>query len=89
MINGGRSVRETVRLIGKSAEYNSRFVQSVGAHNASVLMYRHFLAREPENPLVVDHWATIISQDWTSAIDGFVDGQEYQNRFGDDAVPHP
>ena len=85
---GEKTVREVVRLIGKSDEYRNRFVIPVPAKEAARLMYRHFLAREPENDQVLDGWAHVIAdQGFKAAVDGFVDSREYIRRFGDDRPP--
>ena len=86
---GEKSIREVVRLIGKSPEYYNRFIAPVGARNAATLMYRHFLAREPESAIVVDQHAAAIAANWQNAVDGFVSSAEYTSRFGEDSVPHP
>lgn len=88
-LRGGLTVREVVRLIGQSDEYRTRFVIPVVPAQAAKLMYKHFLARAPENQPVVDGWATVIvQQGFKAAVDGFVDSDEYSRRFGDDTVPH-
>lgn len=86
---GELTVREVVRLIGQSDEYRTRFVIPVIPAQAAKLMYKHFLARAPENQQVLDGWATVIvQQGYKAAVDGFVDSDEYSSRFGDNTVPH-
>ncbi len=85
---GEKSIREVIRLIGKSAEYQRRFVIEVSLLEAAKLMYKHFLARDPENDTVMGGWAAHIAQHgWQSAVDGFLNSEEYMNRFGENAVP--
>jgi hypothetical protein len=86
---GEKSIREVVRLVGQSQEYYDRFIAPVGAKNAAILMYRHFLAREPESAIVVDQHAAAIIANWQTAVNGFVNSAEYTQRFGEDIVPHP
>lgn len=85
-----RTLRDVIRLIGKSDEYRNRFITPLTPNKAARLLYVHFLAREPENQQVVDGWANVITQQgYKAAIDGFVDSAEYKRRFGDDRVPTP
>jgi hypothetical protein len=82
------SVKEIVRLVGKSAEYRNRFVLPFAPTKAIEKMYEHFLARNPESSNVVDGWAeTLVLKGFEIVVDGFVDSQEYGRRFGDDSVP--
>jgi hypothetical protein len=85
---GEMSVRDVVRGVGHSDEYWTRFVAG-GAENAAVLMYRHFLAREPESQIAVDGHEVTIAGNWKAGVNGFVDSVEYAQRFGDDTPPHP
>ncbi|HKY05566.1 MAG TPA: phycobilisome rod-core linker polypeptide [Blastocatellia bacterium] len=85
---GEKTLREVIRLIGKSEEYRSRFILPLPLKQAARLLYLHFLAREPESQQVVDGWANVIAESgFKAAIDGFIDSAEYRRRFGDDRVP--
>ncbi len=85
---GEKTLREVIRLIGKSEEYRSRFILPLPLKQAARLLYLHFLAREPESQQVVDGWANVIAENgFKTAIDGFIDSAEYRRRFGDDRVP--
>jgi hypothetical protein len=88
LVRGEQSIRELVARVGKSQEYHDRFIAPVGAREAAVLMYRHFLAREPENAIVIDQHAAAIIANPQAAVDNFVYSVEYTQRFGDDVVPH-
>lgn len=85
---GELSVRDIVRSLGKSDEYRNRFVVPFSLLQIARLMYLHFLARQAESEAAAKGWADLIAtQGWQAAVDGFINSDEYSNRFGDDSVP--
>jgi hypothetical protein len=92
LLNNNLSVKEIIRKIGKSEEYRNRFVSGFYERQEwgtiITYMYRHFLAREPENPNVFEpHSHTIVGRSWEALVDVFIDSPEYRGNFGDDIVP--
>ena len=86
--HGELSVREVVLAIGKSDEYRNRMVVPLTLRDAAKAMYRHFLAREAESETAVDgHAGVIAAAGFRAAVDGFLESEEYRNRFGEDTVP--
>jgi Ca2+-binding EF-hand superfamily protein len=92
LANGQLTVKELVRTIAKSQEYNQRFGQTEPGEGqpyerAVARLYRHVLGRQPDAS-GQRSWASAAQQrGFASIIDGFVDSAEYTNNFGDWAVP--
>jgi Ca2+-binding EF-hand superfamily protein len=92
LANGQLTVKELVRTIAKSQEYMQRFGQTEAGEGqpyerAVARLYRHILGRQPDTG-GQRNWANAAQQrGLASVVDGFVDSAEYNNNFGEWAVP--
>ena len=87
--NGDLTVRELVRTVAKSALYRSRFFENCNAYRFIELNHKHLLGRAPQNRDEMLHHFTILQeQGYDAEIDSYVDSAEYQQRFGQNTVPH-
>lgn len=88
IINGERSIKEVVRAIAKSPEHYNRFIAPNPIPEQVRICYRHLLARDAD-PGGQTFWEGVVnSQGINSVIDGIIDSQEYQQKFGDNTVPN-
>ncbi|MCT0213220.1 phycobilisome linker polypeptide [Synechococcus sp. CS-1326] len=86
---GRISVREFVRLLAKSATYQSRFFDTCSRYRYIELTFKHLLGRAPDNfEELRGHSENLDHFGYQSDIDSFIDSAEYQNRFGEDTVPY-
>jgi hypothetical protein len=88
LLDQGRlTVRDLVRALGLSPEYQARFIEGQATRQAVALCYKHFLAREPD----AEGWGYWIAigerQGFTPVISSLIDSEEYSRRFGDHKVP--
>ena len=80
---GGWCVQEVVRAIGVSPEYADRFIKNQTPRQAVVLMYRHFLLRQPESQPVIDHHVNELNgKGWQAKVLDFVNSPEAQKTWG-------
>ncbi|MEM8715119.1 MAG: phycobilisome linker polypeptide [Cyanobacteria bacterium P01_A01_bin.3] len=85
---GYYSVRDFVRAAGKSEYYQSRFFDCP-RYRSFELGYKHFLGRAPNNYDEMKACSAVLdSGTFDDLIDFFVDGDEYQEVFGEDTVPY-
>lgn len=83
--NGQTSVREIVRDIAQSPEHVQRFLPANNRTQAVTNLYKHLLGRDPDPAGLNSH---IQGRDSLVAlVDFFMDSPEYQQKFGNDAVP--
>ena len=86
---GELSVREFVRAIAKSGLYRSRFAENVPRYRAIELNFRHLLGRAPNSyDEMKAHSAILDTAGFEADIDSYLDGDEYQNTFGENIVPY-
>jgi phycoerythrin-associated linker protein len=86
---GELSVREFVRLVAKSELYRSRFSDNCYRYRAIELNYKHLLGRAPDNFDEMRYHSNVLDQSGFEAdIDSYLDGDEYQNAFGENIVPY-
>ena len=79
---GGWCVHQVVQELGVSAEYADRFIKNQTPRQAVVLMYRHFLLREPENEQVVNqHVNDMNGKGWQAKVLDFVKSPEAAKRW--------
>ncbi len=65
------------RDLGRSPEYAERFINNQTTRQAIILMYRHFLLREPESEQVINnHVNDMRSKGWRAKVDDFLNGNE-------------
>ncbi|MCP9829679.1 phycobilisome rod-core linker polypeptide [Synechococcus sp. L2F] len=87
--NGFLSVRELVRTVAKSGLYRERFFENCNPYRFIELNHKHLLGRAPQNRAEMLHHFTILQEEGFDAeIDSYIDGDEYQQRFGQDTVPY-
>ena len=87
--NGFLSVRELVRTVAKSGLYRERFFENCNPYRFIELNHKHLLGRAPQNRAEMLHHFTILQEEGFDAeIDSYIDGDEYQRRFGQDTVPY-
>ncbi len=86
---GELTVREFVRAIAKSALYRARFAETVPRYRAIELNFRHLLGRAPNRyDEMKAHSAILDTAGFEADIDSYLDGDEYQNTFGENIVPY-
>lgn len=74
---GGWCVQQVVRAVGVSPEYADRFIKNQTPRQAVVLMYRHFLLREPESEQVINHHVNELNgKGWQAKVLDFVNSPE-------------
>ena len=92
LANGQTNVREVVRNVAKSQEYEQRFWRTEAGEGqpferSVARLYRHILGRQPDAG-GVNTWARVAQQRGIDAVvDGLINSPEYTNNFGDWAVP--
>lgn len=89
LANGGLSVREFVRAVGKSEFYQDRYFQKCAPYRFTELNFMHFLGRPPESKAEVSaHIVRCVAEGYESEIDSYIDSDEYQAAFGENIVPY-
>lgn len=79
---GGWCIVQVVQDLGVSAEYADRFIKNQTPRQAVVLMYRHFLLREPESEQVINqHVNDMNGKGWQAKVLDFVKSPEAQKRW--------
>lgn len=87
--NNDLSVREFVRTVAKSGLYRSKFFENCNPYHFIELNHKHLLGRAPQNKAEMLHHFTILQEQGVDAeIDSYIDGNEYQGRFGEETVPY-
>lgn len=85
---GNMSVRELVRMMGKSVAYRKRFFSRSGAYGFVELNCKHFLGRGPTGQEEISfHVQKLVNEGYEAEIDSYIDSGEYMERFGEDCVP--
>ncbi|WP_218080833.1 phycobilisome rod-core linker polypeptide [Anthocerotibacter panamensis] len=86
--NGEISVKEFIRLLGKSELYRKQFFEPFINSRVLELAFKHFLGRAPESRTEVQNYYSIVAaQGLGGLVDALVDGEEYGRIFGEDTVP--
>ena len=81
-------VREFVRQVAKSELYRSRFFENCPRYRAIELNFKHLLGRAPESyEEMVAHSNILDAEGYGAEIDSYIDGDEYQDVFGENVVP--
>ena len=90
-LGGGQTtVRELVQTIASSAEHRQRFFAGEGEaarRQAVTTLYRHLLGRDPDPAGLQNHVATLARSDIDAVISGMISSSEYQQKYGETAVP--
>ncbi len=86
---GEISVREFVRQLAKSEFYRSRFFDNCYRYRSIELNFKHLLGRAPDNFDEMRFHSMVLDREGFEAdIDTYLDGDEYQNAFGESIVPY-
>ena len=84
---GKISVKDLIKELGLSDEYERRFIKFKEPIEIVERMYLHFLGRKPENNTVVEEKVRELSQiGWQELVKVFIESDEYVKNFGDDKV---
>jgi phycoerythrin-associated linker protein len=82
------TVRGFVRAVAQSELYQSLFFESASAYGFIELNFKHLLGRTPADQAEIsEHVVRCQEQGYTAEIDSYIDGEEYQNAFGEHQVP--
>jgi phycoerythrin-associated linker protein len=83
------SVREFVRMVGKSEFYRSRYFEACAPYRFVELNFMHFLGRPPESQAELsEHIVRCVTEGYDAEIDSYLDSSEYQSAFGETIVPY-
>jgi Ca2+-binding EF-hand superfamily protein len=85
-LNSGSTVREVVREIGKSPEHMQRWGNE-SREQVSRTLYRHILNNVPDANTVRSTGELISRNGMPAAVDQIVNSPQYQQMYGDWAVP--
>jgi Ca2+-binding EF-hand superfamily protein len=88
--SGQTTVRELVQTIASSAEHRRRFLpgESEGSRRQAVTnLYKHLLGREPDAGGLQAHVDTAGRSDIDAVISSLISSAEYQQKYGEQAVP--
>ena len=86
---GETSVREFVRQMAKSELYRSQFFDNCYRYRSIELNFKHLLGRAPDNFDEMRYHSHVLDRSGFEAdIDTYIDGDEYQNAFGENIVPY-
>jgi Ca2+-binding EF-hand superfamily protein len=89
-VSGGQTtVRELVQEIAASAEHKQRFLANgseAGRREGVATLYRHLLGREADAGGLESN-LQLARRDMDEAISSFISSPEYQQKFGEQAVP--
>lgn len=89
VITGKLSIKEFIRLLGKSNVYINQFNQSFVNTRVVELSFRHFLGRGPSSLEEFQKYFGIISKlGIKGLIDSLINSQEYSDYFGEETVPY-
>ena len=87
--NGDISMKEFVRLLGKSPLYQKQFYDRFINSRVIELAFRHFLGRGPSSRKEVADYFSIVSDGGLPAlVDALVNSKEYSDYFGEETVPY-
>ncbi|MEM8604720.1 MAG: phycobilisome rod-core linker polypeptide, partial [Cyanobacteria bacterium P01_H01_bin.121] len=86
---GELSVREFVRQLAQSDLYRSRFFDTCYRYRAIELNFKHLLGRAPHSFEEMKYHSTVLdTAGFAADIDSYLDGDEYQEVFGENVVPY-
>jgi phycobilisome rod-core linker protein len=87
--NRAITVRDFIRGIAKSEAFYSLVVEPNSNYRVVELCLKRFLGRAPYNKDEEIAWSIkIATLGWGGFVDALIDSQEYQENFGDSAVPY-
>lgn len=83
------SVRDFVRIVGKSELYKALFFNSSSQYRFIELNFKHFLGRAPQDQSEIsEHVCIYKEKGYEAEIDSYIDSDEYQLNFGEHLVPY-
>lgn len=85
------TVRDVVRNLAHSSEFNERFIATHPAPPDQItLAYKRFLGRDPDAE-GMEHYKQEMSsgKQIGEVINDLIGSQEYTQKFGDNSAPHP
>lgn len=86
---GELSVREFIRCLAKSELYRARFFDNCYRYRAIELNFKHLLGRAPSSFEEMKYHSAVLDEAGFEAdIDSYLDGDEYQETFGENIVPY-
>lgn len=87
--NGQLSVKEFVRLLGKSSTYRKQFFDSFVNSRALELAFKHFLGRGPSSLEEFQRYFSILSsRGLAGLVDSLINSVEYSDYFAEETVPY-
>ena len=87
--SGMISVRDFIRGLGKSETFYRLVVEPNSNYRVVELTLKRILGRSPYNKMEEITWSIVIAEQGISAfIDAVVDGDEYEQAFGDNTLPY-
>lgn len=91
LVQNQETVRDVVRNLAHSPEYNERFIATHPSPPDQItLAYKQFLGRDPDSEGLETYKQQMASgKKIDDVINDLIGSQEYNNKFGDNGVPHP
>jgi phycobilisome core-membrane linker protein len=91
LVQGQETVRDVVRTLAHSPEFTQRFLDTHPAPPDQItLVYKHFLGRDPDAQGLETYKQHMASGTRIEdLINELIGSQEYTDKFGDNAAPHP
>nr|YP_010904082.1 phycobilisome linker polypeptide [Caulacanthus ustulatus]WCH57333.1 phycobilisome linker polypeptide [Caulacanthus ustulatus] len=87
--NGQLSIKEFVRLLGKSSVYCKQFFEPFVNSRSLELSFRHFLGRGPGSLEEFQQYFSILSvRGLGGLVDSLVNSEEYSDYFAEETVPY-
>ncbi|WP_177428638.1 phycobilisome rod-core linker polypeptide [Candidatus Venteria ishoeyi] len=87
-VEGDITVREMVLILGTSKEFSKKFINKRTPNETIVLLYKKFLARNPESSSVINAKSSRMWEiGWKKIIKELIDSKEYIGKFGGNTVP--
>ena len=89
LANGDIPVREFVRAVGTSDFYRTRYFEKCSPNRFVELNFMHFLGRPPASQAEIsEHIIRCATEGFEAEINSYIDSEEYQALFGENAVPY-
>lgn len=87
--NGQLSVKEFIRLLGKSSIYRKQFFEPFVNSRALELAFKHFLGRGPSSLEEFQRYFSVISsRGLAGLVDSLINSTEYSDYFAEETVPY-
>nr|YP_009396615.1 phycobilisome linker polypeptide [Vertebrata australis]ARW65801.1 phycobilisome linker polypeptide [Vertebrata australis] len=89
VVTGQISVKEFIRLLGKSSIYRDQFNQNFVNSRVIELSFKHFLGRGIGSLEEFQKYFSVVSQlGINGLVDSLINSQEYSDYFGEETVPY-